>query len=514
VTADLVLVDGKVHTMEPAKPMAKGIAFGGGRILAVGTNAQAEKWAGTKTRIVELAGKVVVPGFIDAHAHLMESAARVSNLDLGGCASLAAALEVLKAGVSAASAGEWVVADDWDESRWPEGRYLSRNDLDPLSGTVPIAAVRVDRHMASVNGAALEVLKIPPGTRGFGTTSGGVPTGLLKEDALERMWEAVWPSPQRLAANFQEVARRAVSLGITGVHDVVTEVEIRAYQIARAGGALPLRALLMPRDRLLPHLAAAGLSRGFGDEWLRLGAVKVFSDGSLGARTAALFESYGDDPTEGGMLIHPPRELRDLLARIHGAGFQAAVHAIGDRAIELVIETIEAVAPDAGPRHRIEHAELLHPEHIDQMARHGIVASCQPNFVGQWSLPGGMYEKRLGAERTARNNPYREILEKGVALAFGSDGMPYGPLEGIHWAVNAPFEVQRLTVDRAFAAYTAGGAIAGLQEAEAGSLTAGKLGDAVVLRGDPWREPGRIREVRTEMTVVAGVPRMFRAAVE
>jgi len=204
------------------------------------------------------------------------------------------------------------------------------------------------------------------------------------------------------------------------------------------------------------------------------------------------------------MLIHPPKELRDLLAGICAAGFPAAFHAIGDRAIQLVVETIEAVAPDAGPRHRIEHAELLHPEHIDRMARHGIVASCQPNFVGQWSLPGGLYERRLGFERNARNNPYREILEKGVPLAFGSDGMPYGPLEGIHWAVNAPFGVQRLTVDQAFAAYTTGGAVAASEEAEKGTLAPGKLGDAVVLRDDPWRVPERIREGSVAMTIAAG----------
>ena len=204
------------------------------------------------------------------------------------------------------------------------------------------------------------------------------------------------------------------------------------------------------------------------------------------------------------MLIHPPRELRDILAGIHGAGFQAAVHAIGDRAIELVIETIEAVAPDPGPRHRIEHAELLHPEHVERMARHGIVASCQPNFIGQWSLQGGMYETRLGFERNARNNPYREILERGVALAFGSDGMPYGPLEGIHWAVNAPFGNQRMTLDEAIGAYTVGGAFAGFEEAESGSLTRGTLGDAVVLQGDPWREPERIKEIRVAMTISGG----------
>ncbi|TLZ55722.1 MAG: amidohydrolase [Methanobacteriota archaeon] len=501
--ADLVLVNGQIHTMDPASPHAKGIAFGGGRILAVGTNAQAEKWTGKGTELIELDGKVVVPGFIDAHAHLMESVAYASNPDLGGRASLASALETLKSRVGGELPGEWVVADGWDESRWPEARYLTRQDLDAVSKEIPIAAVRVDRHMASVNSAALEVLKIPLGTRGFETMSSGQPTGILKEDALEAMWEAVWPSPERLASNFLEVANRALGLGITSVHDVVGEGEIRAYQIARSAGGLPLRITLMARERLLPHLGAIGLSRGFGDEWLRLGAIKVFSDGSLGARTAALFEPYRDDPTQGGMLIHPPRELRDILAGISAAGFQIAVHAIGDRAIELVIETLEAVAPDPGPRHRIEHAELLHPEQIERMARHGIVASCQPNFIGRWSLPGGLYEKRLGFERNARNNPYREILEKGAALAFGSDGMPYGPLQGIHWAVNAPFGPQRLTVDQAVAAYTTGGAIAGF-EGEKGGLAPGKLGDAVVLEGDPWREPERIRECRVAIAIVDG----------
>ena len=503
--ADLVLVDGAIHTMDPAKPRARGIAFGGGRILAIGTNAQAERWAGKKTDLVELDGKVVVPGFIDAHAHLMESAARVGNVDLGACASIESAVTAIRSRAATAKAGEWMIADDWDESRWPERRYLTRQDLDRASAAVPIAAVRVDRHMASVNSAALALLRVPPGTRGFETDRAGEATGVLKEEAPERLWDVVWPTPGRLAQSFRQVSLRALSLGITSVHDIVGEGEIRAYQIARGRDRLPLRATLVARDPLLPHLAAAGLTRGFGDEWLRLGAIKVFADGSLGARTAALFDSYADDPVESGMLVHPPRELGDLLARIHGGGFQAAVHAIGDRAIGPVIEAIEAAAPKRGARHRIEHAELLHPDHTERMARHGIVAVCQPNFVGQWSLPGGMYERRLGSERAARNNPYHEILEAGVALAFGSDGMPYGPLEGIHWAVNAPFAIQRLTVDEAVAAYTTGGAWAGFEEREKGSLTTGRLGDAVVLDGDPWREPQGIRRMGVAMTVVNGL---------
>ncbi len=504
--ADLVLTGGQVRTMDPAHPRARAVAFGGGRILAVGTDAQAERWAGRETEVVDVGGKVVIPGFIDAHAHLMESAARVSNLRLGGAASMAAALGILRKGVARARAGAggWIVADDWDESRWPEARYLTRHDLDLVSAGVPIAAVRVDRHMASVNTAALGRLQIPAGTRGLERDASRAPTGVLKEEAYKRMRDVLAPTAERLVENFARVARKALSLGITSIHDVVGERAIRAYQIVKARGCLPLRVSLMPRNTLLPHLAAIGLTRGFGDEWLRLGAIKVFADGSLGARTAALFEPYSDAPRVTGMLIHPPRELKRVLADVHDAGFQAAVHAIGDRAVALAIEAIEAAAPRKGPRHRIEHAELPHPEHVWRMARLGIVVVCQPNFVGQWSLPGGMYGARLGPRRTPRNNPFRELVDADVPLAFGSDGMPYGPLEGIHWAVNAPFEAQRLTVDEALAAYTRGGARAGFEEGEKGTLAPGKLGDAVVLDGDPWREPGRIRGMKAQIVVVGG----------
>ncbi|MEK6838214.1 MAG: amidohydrolase family protein, partial [Candidatus Thermoplasmatota archaeon] len=307
------------------------------------------------------------------------------------------------------------VGADWDETRWPDPRYLTRDDLDRVSATVPVAAIRVDLHMASVNSAALGILSIPPHTRGFEIDASGHPTGVLKEEAFARIWDFIWPSPDRFAKSFPRVARAALALGITTVHDIVNETELRAYQIAKAGGHLPLRVYMMARDPLLPHFAAAGLARGFGDEWLRLGAIKVFSDGSLGARTAALLEPYADEPRETGCLIHSPDELRTLVARIHEAGFQAAVHAVGDCAIETVVDAMERAIPDGHSlRHRIEHAELLHPEHIDRMKDHGIVASCQPNFVGRWSFPGGMYERRLGLERLRRNNPYREILEKPV----------------------------------------------------------------------------------------------------
>src|SRR3990170_5449270 len=301
--ADLVLVDGDIHTMDSKKPRAKAIAFGGSRVLAVGSNAQAERWTGRGTKIVALRGRVVVPGFIDAHAHLMESASRLSNLRLHRCHSSEEVLDVLREGVARAKPGGWVVGDDWDETRWPEPRYLTRDDLDRVSVTVPVAAIRVDLHMASVNSAALGILSIPPHTRGFEIDPSGHPTGVLKEEALARIWDFIWPSPDRFAKSFLRVARAALALGITTVHDIVNETELRAYQIAKAVGHLPLRVYVMAREPLLPYFAAAGLARRFGDEWLRLGAIKVFSDGSLGARTAALLEPYADEPRETGHLI-------------------------------------------------------------------------------------------------------------------------------------------------------------------------------------------------------------------
>ena len=263
----------------------------------------------------------------------------------------------------------------------------------------------------------------------------------------------------------------------------------------------------MPRDALLPSLAASGLMTGLGDPWLRLGAIKVFSDGSLGAYTAALGADYVGRPGDRGMLVHPPEELRGILETAHRAGFQTATHALGDEAIRQVVSALEDVQgsdPRPDPRHRIEHYELPDEDVLRRTRAAGIVVCAQPNFVGQWSGPGDVYETRLGRERASRNNPYRRILRARIRLAFGSDGMPYGPLYGIHSAVNGFFEDQRISAEDAVRAYTAAGAYASFEEREKGTLEAGKLADFVVLEGDPFDEPDRIRDCRIRSTWIGG----------
>src|SRR2546426_1723361 len=497
--ADMVLVDGKVFTAVPDRPWARALAVRGDRLIAVGTNTRVERGVGRTTKRVDLRGRVVVPGFIDAHAHLADSAGERGWIRLAGTRTLEDAVARLRKAATLAPRGGWLVGIDWDEAKWPERRFLTREDLDRVSTDHFVVARRIDCHIGSLNSKALELAVDLVGERGFDVDGSGRPTGILKEDAFGAFHRRFETGETGIEAGLASVAKRAHRLGITSIHDIVDRSGWKAYQRARDRGALGVRVYAMLRDSLLPALIEGGFRTDFGDPWLRLGAIKVFADGSLGAYTAALDGPYAGRTGEKGMLIHSPTELRALLETAHRAGFQTATHAIGDAAIRLVVETLEAVqdsAPRKDARHRIEHYELPDADVLRGTKAAGIVASCQPNFIGQWSGPGDVYESRLGEERSAKNNPYRKILRAGIPLCFGSDGMPYGPLFGIHWAVNGFFEDQRISTEDAIRAATAGGAYASFSENETGTLEAGKVADFVILRGDPFETPERIAQLR------------------
>ncbi len=485
------------------------MAVRGDRLLAVGTEDQAGRWAGRATRTLDLRGRVVVPGFIDAHAHLSDRAGELGWTDLTGARSLGDALVRLRKAAARPPNREWAVGTGWDEAKWPERRYLVREDLDRVATDRPVVARRIDCHMASVNSRALALAEDLRATRGFDVDASGRPTGVLKEEAFAAFQGRFESGEGGIERGLPAVARMAHRLGITSIHDIVGLPAWRAYQRARRSGRLQLRVYAMPRDALLPSLAASGLMTGLGDEWLRLGAIKVFSDGSLGAYTAALREDYEGRPGERGMLVHRPDELRAILGAAHQAGFQTATHALGDEAIRQVVaahEAIGAAVPRKDARHRIEHYELPDEDMLRRTKAAGLVVCAQPNFVGQWSGPGDVYETRLGRVRSSGNNPYRRILRRGIPLAFGSDGMPYGPLYGIQAAVNGFFEDQRISPEDAVRAYTAGGAYASFEERLKGTLEAGKLADFVVLDGDPFAEPDRIRSCRVASTWSGGQP--------
>jgi predicted amidohydrolase YtcJ len=357
------------------------------------------------------------------------------------------------------------------------------------------------------NGAALARLARHPAAADY-TTRGLVDaaSGALVEDAAMRLGEVFPPGDDEVAAAHEAALAHAARLGITGVHDIVTTSALRAHQASRRNGRLTLRITAQIPVEHLDALERVGLTGGFGDLWLKLGGVKLYLDGSLGARTAALIKPYADRSGEQGLLLFEEDRLRALVRRIDALGLEAVIHAIGDRAIAAAIAALESLGSEAvrARRHRLEHCELTPGDLVERLARVGATASMQPNFVTRWGAPGGMYETALGSARLAEMNRFRSLQQRGVPLAFGSDCMPMGPLSGLAGAVKHPLAGERLTAAEALAAYTSGPAWAGFSEAETGSIEAGKLADLVILEGDPLAAEDPGADCRVVGTVVGG----------
>lgn len=498
MSADLIFVHGTILTMADGE--AEALAIRDGRILAVGRDSEIQDLASPRTEVVDLAGKALLPGFIDAHTHLVHDGVKESGyeLDLSDAGSREAALERVRAAAAEREAGTWVQGHGWDESTWPERRYLVKDDLDRVAPEHPVALTRVDGHLLVANSRALGLIRVDADPDEFDAER-----GILREGAATRFKDEIPIEDEAIEGAIRVASRKAYVLGVTAVHDIVGARELRAYQRLSRRGELGLRVRLSPLVELLDSLTELGFGSGFGDETLHLGAIKIFSDGSIGARNAALLEPYADEPGSSGKLNYPQETLNDLVKRSRDAGFQLMVHAIGDRAISAALEAFQAAGVARQDRARIEHLELPTDEQLQKMRELGAIASMQPNFL-QWSGADGMYEARVGPERDRRIDPHRGVLERGIPLAFGSDTMPFGPLYGIHHAVHAPHPDQRLSVEEALHAYTSGGAFAGFQETAVGTIEPGKRADVIVLSHDPRSEPERLGETRVLQTFVGG----------
>ena len=526
--ADLIVINAHIYTVSSGH--AQALAVRDGKILAVGTADELKKLAGPTTKIEDLKGKTVLPGFIDAHMHLVSVGLRESGyyLDVSQARSLDETLALVRARVQQTEKGRWVLGRGWDESCWPEQRYITKADLDRIAPEHPVVLVRVCGHILCANSLALQKISVTPRAGEFDE-----PSGLLREETAWAFLQQLQPSDEQIREAIVAGVKLAHRLGVTAIHDIAKPDHVRAYIALHQAHQLKLRVRLNIEVQHLEHLIALGLRTGFGDEFVKLGAIKFFADGSLGARNAALREPYRTSPPAPDLTPHPPSrrgkgelpspsrggagggvspfgklnyeqsELNRLVKRAHDHGFQVMIHAIGDRAIDAALEALSYAGATPERRHRIEHAELLHPEQIARMKELGIIASMQPNFL-QWSGPGGLYESRLGPERDAQIDPHRKVLDAGVALAFGSDGMPFGPLYGIHWAVHAPHPDQRVSVAEAIHAYTLGAAYAGFEEHALGSLEPGKCADFIVLSHDPFQAPTQINEIAIERTYLAG----------
>ena len=506
--ADLVLLDGEVHTLAEPDETHEAIAIRDGRIVRVGRTSEIEHLEGVETEAIHCEGRVVLPGFVDAHTHMESLGQYLVHADLSSAESLEDAIGMLED--QAETDREWILGFGYDESEWPETRYPTREDLDDVSDDRPVVAMRVDMHTASLNSEALDrlVAEMPDADV---ETEGGEPTGVVVEDATEAVWNAVEADYDETRELLVAAIDHATSLGVTGVHDKVRQSHApRVYRDLDLSGELDMRVRV---DYWSDHLESAidvGLATNAGSELVETGAIKSFTDGSIGAKTAKLFEPFADvneaadDVGDGrGQWVVEPDELAEIATEATAHDYQLTVHAIGDEAIEETVAVLEETENVDGARHRIEHVELATDDQLERMADAGIVASMQPNFH-QWAQPGGLYDQRLGETRRKHSNRLRDVLDAGVPLALGSDCMPLDPLLGIHHAVKAPEECQRLSVTEALRGYTLGAAHAGFDDDRLGTVEVGKCADLVMLEESPWEHDDRIDEIDVASTIVDG----------
>lgn len=495
---ELALTNGNVLTMDGSRPRAEAVLIRGDRIAKVGSTDEMRTELSEEATVIDLTGKTLLPGFIDSHTHFISYGLGLRRLDFGQTETISQALDMIREKARVSQKGEVIIGEGWDQSKWPERRYPTKEELDSVGPENPVVVRRVCGHLAVANSRALDeiVIDIP-----------GVDweRGILWGDPALNL-NRIFPPPFE---EILEATRLAIGeahrLGVTSIQDIVTPEYLSAYQELQKRGDLNLRVYACFYEDYLESLVGLGLKSQFGDNLLKFGGIKTFADGSLGARSAALSSPYQGEEGGLGVLTHSDEELNRVMEKADGAGIQILTHAIGDRAIDQVLNGYEKTLKGRPNelRHRIEHLEVTTSEQLRRMKHLGILAAMQPNFVGEWGRPGGMYEELLGEDRWRRNNPLREVADLGVRIAFGSDSMPFSPLYGIYWAVNHPIEEQRLKVEKAVEFYTLGSAYASFEEGSKGSIEKGKLADLVVLSDDLTRAI-EIDEVEVLMTVLGG----------
>jgi hypothetical protein len=525
----LILYNGKLHTQSAEIPNAAAVAMARGRFLAVGGDAEVRALAGPATRQIDLRGRRVLPGLIDAHVHYYSWAISRRRLSLVDTRSLEDLRRRVREASRDRSAGAWVLGQGWNETRWHDPRMPTRDDLDEAVPDHPVLVWRSDLHLAVANTAALRRAGIdaetpdPPQGR-IDRDESGRPTGILRELAINLVRDIIPEPPEEQAvAAMREGFGALHRLGLTGVHDhrIMGGADgppaFRAYQRLQQAGHLQLRLWMgIPGERL-DEAIALGMRPGFGDDYLRVGHVKLFADGSQGARTAWMLEPY-EDVDDVGMPLTPMGEIAEAVRKADRAGLAVAVHGIGDRTNRELVDVFERHAagsarPSTRVPHRIEHAQVMHPEDVERMAALDVFASVQPIHVTD-DIP--LSETSLGS-RARFSYPFRDMLDAGVPLAFGSDApvADLNPLWGIHAAVTRQqrdgvpeggwYPEQRLTVAEAVWGFTMGPAMVSGQGADLGSIEPGKLADLVVLQRDIFTiDPMDIHEVGVMMTVFDG----------
>ena len=505
---DLVLYNGKIHTFDPNTNQVEMIAIYKEEFSYVGD--YVEEIKDRSISKINLNGKAVIPGFIDLHTHLWAEADIIST-DLTGIRTYSETIEKLESIVQTRKPGEWVFASGWDESIWEDQKeFLRLDDLDRISPNNPLYVRREDGHLISTNSKALKLLPIDMNDVGVEKDEKGSPTGVLKD-----VWLNLVPFYEHLISdNIIKSCEIAAAKGITSVVDNMTimpegqKIIIQKYVKLDLENKLPVRVFLNPTRDLMKNFVNIGYLRNFGSTKLRISGFKGFFDGAIGSHTALLSDRYID--SEGyGQIFLDETELTSQISYAEKNGCTMCIHAIGDAAIEKLLNCYEKGIKDAGTdfsenKHRIEHAEMITDTQAKRAKKLGIILSMQPNFL-KWEYPGELYEQRLGKDRYQTLNRFNSLNQIGVQICFGSDNMPLSPLFGIHQAVNFPLEEVRITPQEAIQAYTTQNSIALSMEHDIGSICIGKKADFLILSESPLEsEFSIIEDILVEKTYVGG----------
>ena len=517
----LAVVNARVWTGDSARPWAEAFAVRGEQIATVGSSAAVRKVAGT-ARVIDAAGRMVVPGFIDSHVHFIDGGFGLSSVQLRDAKTPAEFIARIKAFAATVPPGAWITGGNWDHEQW--GGELPRHDwIDSVTPNNPVWINRLDGHMSLANAAALRAARI---TRASREVAGGTivrdargePTGVLKDNATDLV-NAVMPNPPaELEDRALDTAMAYVAAqGVTSVVHMGTWRDLAIFERAHKAGRLKTRIYAAVPLATWEQLRDTVAARGRGDAWLRIGALKGFVDGSLGSHTAAMLQPFTDAPSDTGLFVNTHEHLYEWTSGADKAGLHVIVHAIGDRAIRDQLDIFERVEKENGPRDRrfrIEHAQHIAPPDIPRFAKLGVIASMQPYHAiddGRWA------EKVIGPERSKTTYAFRSLRDAGATLAFGSDWFvaPPTPLEGLYAAVTRRtlndrnptgwIPEQKISLEDALRAYTRGAAYATFTEKEKGVIAPGTLADFAIIDRDLTKvAPEAIRDAHIALTAVGG----------
>lgn len=521
--ATLVIRDARIWTGAADQPWAEALAIRGERIVAVGKNIEVDSLVGTGTEVVDGPKGLVVPGFIDSHVHMMSSGFELSLVQLRDAQTPAEFSRRIAEFATGMQPNDWLLGGTWDHQNWG-GELPHRDWIDELTPETPVMVVRLDGHMVLANSLALKLAGVDEHTPDIEggeivRDADGKPTGVLKDNAMELVAKVIpVPSPAQQDQALEQAMNYLAERGVTSVHDMSYDWDSLAiYRRAHANNALRTRIYANGPIASWQYLAQEIEKNGHGDDWLRIGGLKGFMDGSLGSHTAAFFESFSDSPGDRGFFVTAPEVMQLRALAADAAGLQLIIHAIGDRANASLLDIYDRVREQNGERDRrsrIEHAQHLRVEEIARIADAGIIPSMQPYHAiddGRWA------EEVIGADRARYTYAFRSLMDAGVPVAFGSDWSvaPASPILGIHAAVlrqtldgdhpDGWVPEEKISVEQALVAYTRNGAYASAEEDHKGSLSTGKLADLVILDRDITAIPlEQIRDARVLRTIVGG----------